>query len=216
MATRRKSTAKPSAGMFSGILIGLVIGLAAAVAVALYVTKAPMPFMDKASQEIERILLPDVQHAPDPNIGLYGEVAPLDQPVFIGKEAEIAQNLGQVAAPSTPSIPTPSTDALGNLIAQLPNPHAAKPSTPKTTTQVAKAAPSTYYLQAGAFRSAQDAESMRARILLLGLDATVQKGEYSGGTINRVRVGPFNGLDQMNQARATLGKEKIETSVVRP
>ncbi|MEZ2719890.1 SPOR domain-containing protein [Paenalcaligenes hominis] len=226
MATRRKSSAKSkSGGMLSGIVIGLVIGLAAAVAVALYVTQAPMPFMDKASREIEQILLPDVRHAPDPNIGLYGSAPALEGPLFGGKEAQIAEQLGSLRAPATPApttpLPTaPEPDSLGNLIAQLPNPNTAP--APTVTAPAKKAAPqtataaTTYYLQAGAFRSASDAEAMRARILLLGMDATVQSAPYNDGTINRVRVGPFSGLDDMNKARSVLGREKIETSVVRP
>lgn len=239
MATRRKTSAKTSTGMFSGLIVGLVIGLAVAVAVALYITKAPMPFMDKASRQAESILLPDLRHAPDPNMGLYGKSS--EAPVFSGKEAQIAQELGSIAptptSPATPPATNQATDTLGTLIAQLPNPNAApaptetapaaaKPNATATTAtkpaaasnQAAKvaAAPSTYYLQAGAFRSATDAEAVRARILLLGLDANVQSGPYDGGTINRVRVGPFKGLDEMNRARSVLGKEKIETSVVRP
>ena len=236
MATRRKTSAKTSTGMFSGLIVGLVIGLAVAVAVALYITKAPMPFMDKASRQAESILLPDLRHAPDPNIGLYGKSS--EAPVFSGKEAQIAQELGSIAptptSPATPPATNQATDTLGTLIAQLPNPNAApaptetapaaaKPNATATkpaaaSNQAAKvaAAPSTYYLQAGAFRSATDAEAVRARILLLGLDANVQSGPYDGGTINRVRVGPFKGLDEMNRARSVLGKEKIETSVVRP
>ena len=238
MATRRKTSAKPSAGMFSGLIIGLVIGLAAAVAVAFYINKAPMPFMDKASREIENILLPDVRHAPDPNIGLYGGSVG-EAPVFSGKEAQWAQELGNVITPPPVTITPPTlppainqgADTLGNLIAQLPNPNtnqassslvAPPPAAPRANTlspapnQVAAAAVSTYYLQAGAFRSATDAEAVRARILMLGLEANVQSGPYNGGTINRVRVGPFKGIDEMNRARSALGKEKIETSVVRP
>lgn len=210
--------------MFSGIIIGLVIGLATAVAVALYVTQAPMPFMDKASRDIEQILLPDVRHAPDPNMGLYGNVTALDGPLFGGKEAQVAEQLGALRPPSQPapvSRDSLEPDSLGNLIAQLPNPNTeqAKVITPtpkKTTTQIAVAPSTTYYLQAGAFRSSNDAEAMRARILLLGMDATIQAAPYNNGTINRVRVGPFSGLDDMNKARSLLGSEKIETSVVRP
>ncbi len=230
MATQRKSsTQTKSGGLFSGIVIGLVIGLAAAVAVALYINQAPMPFMDKAGYSSEQILLPDVRHAPDPNAGLYGNLPALDGSLFSGKETQIAEQLEELRSlpsPITgtrpPALPTPVTpapsapDSLGNLIAQLPNPHNTTRSAPTASAPARAAAPATYYLQAGAFRSVTDAEAMRARILLLGLDVAVQPAPYENGTINRVRVGPFAGLDQMNQARSVLGREKIETSVVRP
>ena len=225
MATRRKSsnTTQPR-GMFSGIVIGLILGLAAAVAVALYVTKAPKPFMDKSDSA--HIRLPDLQQALDPNSSLYSAAPTLEGPLFEGKLAQDPLGtLSPSASGSTPSPAVPATpDTLGNLIAQLPNPHtsasskATAPTTaaPKAAAPQLAAAPTTYYLQAGAFRSFNDAEAMRARILLLGMDASLQSAPYENGTINRVRVGPFTGLDDMNQARSVLGREKIETSVVRP
>lgn len=230
MATRRKSSTKSKSGMISGIIIGLIIGLAVAVAAALYITKAPIPFMDKASQEVEDLLSADTPQGTDPNLGLYGESFSTDQPVFSGQEALIAKDFGKLVTPLPELKPTTkkdqTADSLDSLIAQLPNPQtnieASSPSsvtkaTPSGSkpTQVAKAQGS-YYLQAGAFRSTKDAETVRARILLLGLNVSVQPGSYDGGSINRVRVGPFQGIDEMNRARAALGKEKIETSVVRP
>ncbi len=73
----------------------------------------------------------------------------------------------------------------------------------------------TYFLQAGAYRVSNDAESLRARILLLGLPVAIQRAEVNNMQISRVRVGPFARLDDMNRARARLGEEKIEASVVR-
>ncbi|MBX7021532.1 SPOR domain-containing protein, partial [Providencia rettgeri] len=49
MARARKKSSS-SGGTYTGILIGLILGLGAAVAVALFVTKVPMPFVDKASR----------------------------------------------------------------------------------------------------------------------------------------------------------------------
>ena len=57
---------------------------------------------------------------------------------------------------------------------------------------------------------------MLARVVLLGLPVRIETGESNGSPINRVRVGPFKGIDDMNRARTKLGDEKIESSVVRP
>ena len=218
-AFRSTRAIKLKSGMLSGIIIGLILGLAIAVAAALYVTKAPIPFMDKASQEVEDLLSADTSQTADPNLGLYGDAFSLEPPVFSGKEAEIAKSFGNLSSPSINIETTPeksqAADSLDKLIAQLPDPKTSTEATTPKPKQVAKAQGS-YYLQAGAFRSAQDAESRRAQILLLGLDVNVQPGDYEGRRINRVRVGPFQGIDEMNRARAILGKEKIETSVVRP
>ena len=120
-------------------------------------------------------------------------------------------------------------DDLGALIATLPSTRQAAPAAPapsaapptpisKAPAPAAKPAPAatgTYYLQAGAFRGESDAESLKARIILLGLPVAVQKAEVGGKPINRVRVGPFARLDDMNRARGRLGENKIETAVVR-
>src|SRR5690606_39234341 len=79
---RKSSSSKSGGSTLFGLLAGLILGLAAAVAVALFVTKAPMPFADKASRDPAKTLLPDVRDAPDPNNALYGASKPSpDRPV---------------------------------------------------------------------------------------------------------------------------------------
>lgn len=120
------------------------------------------------------------------------------------------------AKPAPAARPIPGTDAA------IPHP---KPA-PGTSVAIAQPKPApanppaagtqkTYYLQAGAFRSESDAEATKARIIMLGLQAQVQKAQVNGATINRVRVGPFKGIDEMNKSRVRLGEEKIDSSVMR-
>lgn len=227
MATKRRtSKATKSRGVtLYGVVLGLVLGLAAAVAVALFVTKVPMPFADKASRSTPKVLLPDVRDAPDPNIGLHGR----QQPVIPGTGVT-PPGTPPASTPAPSQAPVPGTDDLGNLIARLGKQAPPVDNQVATPTQVAPPAPptaapppaastankqDTYFLQAGAFRGADDAEAMRARVLMLGLSARVEAATVNGTTVHRVRVGPFKGLDDMNQARSRLGGEKIETSVVR-
>jgi len=201
---RRQTNAKRRGGTLFGIMLGLILGLVCAVAVALFVTKAPMPFADKASRDPAQILLPEVKDAPDPNLGLRsGNQEDLDPPTIEKPESKNEDDV--------------DVEGLDNLIANLAK--TAEPSEPQVTTpkpEDSSATQTEFYLQAGAFKSARDAESVRARILLLGLPVEVQQAEFEGSTINRVRVGPFTGIDPMNQARSQLGAENIETSVVRP
>ncbi len=56
---------------------------------------------------------------------------------------------------------------------------------------------------------------MMARLVLLGFNAKIETGKSKGEPINRVRIGPFKGIDEMNQARTKLGDNKIESAVVR-
>lgn len=220
MASRRKQTKSRGITLY-GVILGLILGLAAAVAVALFVTKVPMPFSDKASRNAPTVLLPDVRDAPDPNLGLQGRG---------GVIPGTGVNPSIVPPPTRPREPSTETpDDLGNLIARLGRSEAPPPVESQVTPPAQVATPSpavpakpnraakqdTYFLQAGAFRNASDAEAMKARVLMLGLAAQVQPANVNGTTLHRVRVGPFTGLDEMNKARSRLGGEKIETSVVR-
>ena len=57
----------------------------------------------------------------------------------------------------------------------------------------------------GAYRTAFDAESQRARLSLAGVEARVSEREQSGRTVYRVRVGPF-----VKREDADLSKQKLE------
>ncbi|WP_374697664.1 SPOR domain-containing protein [Alcaligenes nematophilus] len=247
MARARKKSSS-SGGTYTGILIGLILGLGAAVAVALFVTKVPMPFVDKASRDKPTVALPEGRDLLDPNRDLYGSSSGQTPPPG---DTIPGLTLPPVNLPSIPPKPA-APDALGDLIATLPAmgteparqpetrntapavtppaitpaapstpaPATSKPATPAPAAPPAATKPATtstpYYLQAGAFRNNADAEAMKARLLMLGFDASVQSAQVNGSTVNRVRMGPFKGIDEMNRARSRLAEEKIDTSVVRP
>lgn len=69
---------------------------------------------------------------------------------------------------------------------------------------------SVYILQVGSFRSAEDADSLRARLLLLGLDAYVKTGEVRGEFWHRVLVGPLASSIVLNRTQDKLAEEGIE------
>jgi len=211
-----------------GVLAGLLIGLIAAAAVAFYVIKSPMPFVDKASRSPDTTSSIDPRNAPDPNAGLGGRgTGPVTEP------SSPDQPTGAIAG--TSSRPAAAPDALGALIATLtPSPtSSSQPSQarPPTRAEPAPAAPAAssasnssgsttaasgpYFLQVGSFRVLEDAEALRAKILLMGMSVEIQRAEVNGLQVNRVRVGPFARIDDMNQTRTRLGQEKIPTAVVR-
>src|SRR5207244_12989317 len=71
-------------------------------------------------------------------------------------------------------------------------------------------------LQTGAFKSAEDADAMRARLALLGLDARVSQVTQDGATVlYRVRIGPYRELDDLSGIRRTLSENGIESQVRR-
>ena len=76
--------------------------------------------------------------------------------------------------------------------------------------------PGTYLLQAGSFRSHTQADQLRAKLALLGLETSIQSVSVdSKQAWHRVRVGPFLNLSDLNQARSLLKKNGIDAILIR-
>lgn len=72
-----------------------------------------------------------------------------------------------------------------------------------------------YVLQVAAFRSAAEADQMRARLAILGFEATISRAQREGSEVFRVRVGPFDQFEALNQMKAALSDNGVESTVVR-
>lgn len=94
-------------------------------------------------------------------------------------------------------------------------PPAVNPNLPKASTQTVTATPSQpahpaaqsgsgYLLQVGAFPSASDAESLKAKLALQGFVANVQSVKVGNQTYNRVRLGPFKSATDLESTKQRL------------
>jgi cell division protein FtsN len=73
-----------------------------------------------------------------------------------------------------------------------------------------------YLLQAGSFRSSADADKLRAKLLLQGLDVETNKITNANGSIwHRVMVGPFNSRSKLNKAQDILAAANTDSLVVK-
>lgn len=73
-----------------------------------------------------------------------------------------------------------------------------------------------YFLQAGAFPNEADADNLKARLALMGVEATVQSANVPDkGVWHRVRVGPFANIDEMSKARTTLAQNGIQATLIK-
>lgn len=73
-----------------------------------------------------------------------------------------------------------------------------------------------YFLQAGSFQSEVDANNLKAKLALIGVEALIQSASLPDkGVWHRVRVGPFNDIEEMNKARATLSQNGIQPSLIK-
>lgn len=209
---------KQSGNVFVGIIIGVVLGLAAALAVAVYVTKVPVPFLNKGpSRSAEQDAAESRKNQNwDPNAPLYGKnpakalppapgiavpppAAKASEPGAATKEAEKPRDKGP-DAPAVLGRPAPA-DPLGDLAA--------------ARTGGGGNDPFLYFVQAGAFRTPEDAEAQRAKLSLMGIEAKVTEREQSGRQVYRVRVGPFNSKDDADRQKEKLDAGGFDTALVR-
>lgn len=73
-----------------------------------------------------------------------------------------------------------------------------------------------YILQVGSFPRAEDADKLRAQLILLNLDATIEKVEIRKGEVwHRVVVGPFNNQNALTTARSQLVKNEYNALVLK-
>ena len=208
-------------GTLLGLVLGALVGLGAALAVAVYVTKVPVPFLNKSPQHSAEGDAAEARKNKDwdPNLPLAGKNPVRTAPALAGtvttapQASEPAPPLATASA-GRPARPVVSADPLGDLAkaraAARPEVRPAAPSLSSTS-----ADPFNYFIQAGAFRTPEDAEQQRAKLTLLGFQAKVSEREQSGRTVYRVRLGPFDKKDDADKAKEKLESNSVETALVR-
>ncbi len=223
-------------GFVMGMIVGLMVGLAIALGVALYVTKVPVPFINKVPQRTAEQDAAEQERNRnwDPNNPLYGKnpARPGQLPRPPGSAAS-----GVVAAPAsqpqvaawppesgiTNEAPPAARRDPADILADRPAERAATPPAPASAPAVAVTPPVaregtdpfSYFVQAGAFGRMEDAEQQRARLAMLGFSARITEREQTGRTVYRVRVGPFERKEEADSARERLNGSGMESSLVR-
>jgi cell division protein FtsN len=82
--------------------------------------------------------------------------------------------------------------------------------------QPTPAAREAFFLQAGAFQKAGDADNLKARLALLGVEASIQTTTLPDrGVCHRVRIGPYTGVEELNRTRDTLKQNGVETTLIK-
>jgi cell division protein FtsN len=204
-------------GFAIGLIVGLLVGLGLALGVALYVTKVPVPFVNKVPQRTAEQDAAEAERNKnwDPNAPLAGKApvmrpsAPASAPAAIPPgiaTAPPAVVTGKAAA----SAPVSKRDPAAILSGQMPTGPAVVGKSTKPG-----ADPFSYFVQVGAFSRADDAEQQRARVSLMGMTAKVSEREQSGRTVYRVRLGPFDRKEDADAAQEKLAGNGVEAALVR-
>lgn len=198
-------------GTLIGLIVGLVLGLGVALAVALYVSKVPVPFVDKLPQRTADQDSAEAERNKNwnPNAPLAGKA---------GVPAPAA------SAPAAEGDGSTAPTAAGTAAAGSGTPNAAAPAAPAAPAAAPARTPAApdprpevtgLFIQAGAFSKAEDAEQQRARLAMLGFAARISEREQGGRPVFRVRVGPYETRDETQGPMDRLQAAGIEVSLVR-
>ncbi len=175
--------------VIAGVFIGMVLGIAAAGGVAWFVlNKNPAAFTNKE------------QAKPAPQVAPVVASAPVAATTAASGVGETKQHFEFY------KVLTDKSDGTPHKNNPKPEPKPKEPAVVKPQpTPPATAAKEMYFVQAGSFQNAGDAEKLKAKLAFSGFEASIQtvtlpeKGEW-----HRVRLGPYNN----NEAGKTIAALK--------
>ena len=220
-------------GFVLGLIVGLLLGLAVALGVALYITKVPIPFINKVPQRTAEQDAEEIQRNKNwnPNAPLAGKAAAKAASGLVSglptlptraEPAVVTPPAGEAAPallPSPAALPAPVPVPVP--VPKLPEKSVDKKAETKAVAAAASAAATTaadpfiYFVQAGAFVRAEDAEQQRAKLALQGFIAKVLEREQSGRTVYRVRLGPMDSRDEAEGLQRKIEAAGIEANLIR-
>jgi cell division protein FtsN len=188
-------------GTLLGFILGLVVGLAVALGVAVYITKVPIPFMNKGlNRSADQDAAEEKKNKDwDPNAPLYGK-----NPARPSEKTEAAPAASAPAKDTAAKVDPKSADPIGDLAKAAE----AKPGESGND-------PFMYFVQAGAYRTNDEAEAQRVKLVMMGMDAKISERDQGGRTVYRVRVGPLQVKADAERVRDRLEAAHIDSALVR-
>ena len=182
---RKKFDQNPGIGLWKGMLITAIIIAVAVFLVYLRGTGSEQVNLQQASQTL-------------PNkTGVEKEVPP--------KEAQKAE---VKSAPKMPQF---------DFYTILPEKEVVVPEyeikTRAREERVGKAKETHYLMQAGSFKVFKEADRLRAKLALMGIESKVEKAKVGSVNWYRVKMGPYVQTDSVNAIRARLRKNGIDVII---
>jgi cell division protein FtsN len=213
-APAARSESRLAHPLLLGMIIGLLLGVVISLAVALWLNRLSNPFVEKGKPPEPVAKFAGPQPAPPPDAARAAEQAAkgklpapekpkaAERPRFefyqiLPGEKEVTEKDAK-PAPTAPRPPSLAGVKPGS--AASPKPHTGE----------------IYWLQAGAFTEEREADNLKARIALTGLEASVRSVSIADkGTLYRVRLGPYQSLDDANRIKAALSQNGVGAAIIR-
>ena len=187
----KSNSRKKGSNLFLGLFLGYVLGLVSAIGVWMYIHQAPSPFIQNEKPEVSTKIKPSKN----------GDIALKEMLILDNSQGQTKNKNEKTRFEFYEMLP-------GN-------------EEPVTEIELQKAAEQPllkdkYYLQVGSFKDTEDAENLKAKIAMLGMEAYVQSADLSEkGMWHRVRVGPFTKIDTIKKTRSSLLQSGIKANLIK-
>jgi cell division protein FtsN len=181
-----------SGGTILGFVLGLGAGLGIAFGITFYLNK-------NTPQERPGVRAPNLPLTIKPSTApAEGESSAPVAPLDLNKPL-------QGKAPATGS-----SDPIGDLVSGKKS-----ADTPAPPAAAAAKSDAIYFLQVGAFVKRADADAQKATLAIQGIQAQLSEVTSDGNTLWRVRVGPYNSVDESNPVRDKLNAAGIKPTLIK-
>lgn len=192
-----------SINTFLGVIFGIIISLLVFVAVTYYVNKSEAPYFNLSNFERQAAMVDSLAE------GAFEESAP---PLLWQENRSQPEESEPIASQATPSeviVPSPEASKEVARIEDFASPAEIEPPLAATS--------GVFYVQAGVFDDANNADERKAQLALLGVSASVTPVNFKAGvTRYRVRIGPFTSEEQAKKIADRVRGNGIQPYLIRP
>jgi cell division protein FtsN len=196
-----------SGSLVAGVLLGMVLGLAVAGGVAWYlVKKNPMSFENKEHHEAPK---PQPENIPAPVSASSPAPVSASAPVAASAVGATKQHFEfyKVLTDKPDAATQKNSD---KSVAPAKEAHTTHAAHQEKTTQAVASPKEIFYVQAGSFPNEDDAEKLKAKLAMLGLEAGLQTAVIPDrGIYHRVRLGPFTSNTEVNKTLELLKQNGV-------
>lgn len=191
--------------LLTGILVGMVVGLLIAGGVAWYILKTPSSFVENVTHDTKKLKADSYSRQLSDSTAAINQVIDVPTPASGVEDGKPRFEFYKVLTDkqdATVSIPKSSENSVMQEKQPVPN---------QTAGNVP--AEETYFLQAGSFPNAVDADNLKAKLAILGIEASVQVVTVPDkGVWHRVHIGPYKGREEVKNALAILKQNGISAT----
>lgn len=187
---KQRPANKGNNAFVTGLLVGIILGIGISMVVAIMITGGKSAFV-KPDEPVES-----------------------SHPVENSKSA----NSGDATVPSekAENKPDPNRFDFYHILPGESQVTEQEIKQSKATEKKKPAAVENYFLQVGSFQTEAEADNLKAKLALLGLEAVVQTATVADkGVWHRVRVGPYDDVDQIDKARAELTSNGVKSTLIK-